>query len=79
MVVHPEGRDGEMGDKGKICLVHESFENLSENHQNLELTDQPKSSTSGMGVSVGLSDDVNKECLPVNNDKMDKNEKNALF
>jgi hypothetical protein len=86
MVAHPEGRDDEVGDKGKICLVHESFENLSENHQNLELTDQPKSSTCGMRllgsnseVSDGFADGVNKECLPVNNDKMDKNPKNALF
>jgi hypothetical protein len=86
MVVHPEGRDDEMGDKDQICLVHESCENLSEINQNLELTDQSKSSTGGMrplgsdfGVSGGFSEDVNKKCIPVNNDKMDKNEKNVLF
>jgi hypothetical protein len=27
----------------------------------------------------GFADDVNEECLPVNNDKMDKNPKNVLF
>jgi hypothetical protein len=76
MVAHPEGRDDEMSDKGKVFLALESFEKLSSNHPNLDFTDQPKSLkcegrplSKSSKFSNGFSDDVNGDCLPVNNDK----------
>jgi hypothetical protein len=76
MATHPEERDDKMGDKGKDFPAFEHFEKLLCNHTNLDLTDQSKSLmcegrplSESSGFSNGFSDDVNGECLPVNNDK----------
>ena len=86
MVAHPGGRDDEMDDKGKVCQALESFENLSDDHPNLELSDQSKSlkcvgRPPGKSSEIldGFADDVNEECLPVNNDKMDKKSEKCSF
>jgi hypothetical protein len=86
MIAHPEGRDDEMGDKGKVFLARESFEKLSFNHPNLDLTDQSKSLkcevvrfSKSSAFPNGFSDDDSGDCLPVNNDKKDENSKNVLF
>ena len=86
MIAHPEGRDDEMGDKGKVFLARESFEKLSFNHPNLDLTDQSKSLkcevvrfSKSSEFPNGFSDDDSGDCLPVNNDKKDENSKNVLL